>query len=146
VKDQEIIGVKKIPIPEDASQTFHGRDVFAKAAAEIECGNFNKLGPEVQSREIKRLELFLQEREGLVVRIDRFGNVITNLPKLARNSYIVEMLGQNLQMNYYETYQAAPTDELFLIEGSCHTLEVSLKNGSANDRICLKSGDRIRIA
>ena len=69
VKDQSIISIREIPIPADASQTFHGRDVFAEAAAEMERGNFDKLGPQIKGEEIERLELFLQDREGLVVRI-----------------------------------------------------------------------------
>ncbi len=49
-------------------------------------------------------------------------------------------------MSFYRTYEAAPDDELFLIEGSCGTLEISLKNANANERLRLKTGQRIEIS
>lgn len=33
--EQTVLAVRQIPVPGDASRTFHGRDVFAKAAAQI---------------------------------------------------------------------------------------------------------------
>jgi len=44
LRQQNIIDMRQIPIPEDASRTFHGRDVFAKAAASINLGNFDNIG------------------------------------------------------------------------------------------------------
>jgi S-adenosylmethionine hydrolase len=49
-------------------------------------------------------------------------------------------------MAYYSNYAAAKESELFLIEGSCGTLEISLKNGNANERFPLKAGARIKIS
>lgn len=49
-------------------------------------------------------------------------------------------------MAYYPNYDAAKEAELFLIEGSCGTLEISLKNGNANDRLHLKAGARIKMS
>ena len=144
VKDQKITSIRQIPIPADASRTFHGRDVFAKAAARIDLGEFDQLGPGIE--QVEKLELYLQGRQGLVVRIDRFGNVITNLPKLDKNKYVVQISEQSYQMNYHSNYQAAPENELFLIEGSCSTLEVSLKNGNANNKLSIASGERITIS
>lgn len=46
IRQQEILAMKQLPVPTDASKTFHGRDVFAKAAAEISLGRFEELGPE----------------------------------------------------------------------------------------------------
>ncbi|MFQ6035649.1 MAG: S-adenosyl-l-methionine hydroxide adenosyltransferase family protein, partial [Sedimentisphaerales bacterium] len=79
LKKQRVVDIRQIPVPEDTSRTFHGRDVFAKVAANINKGNFNDLGEKV--KEIEKLELYQKEGEGIIVRIDRFGNIITNLPK-----------------------------------------------------------------
>jgi S-adenosylmethionine hydrolase len=144
ISEQEVIDMREIAIPEDASQTFHGRDVFAKAAANIETGNFEATGEKIQ--EIKKLELYKESREGTVVRIDVFGNVITNLTKLDKESYFVEAGGQKREMGYYPNYDVAKEGELFLIEGSCGTLEISLRNGNANDRLGMEPGARIRIS
>ncbi len=144
LKQQKVIEIREIPIPEDASRTFHGRDVFAKAAASIDLGRFETVGAKTEG--LEKLELYLNERVGTIVRIDRFGNIITNLPSEGKERYSVRIEQENFQMNFYQNYQAARNDELFLIEGSCNTLEISLKNGSANDRLHSESSARIEIS
>ncbi len=144
LREQQILGARVIPIPEDASSTFHGRDVFAAAAANIGLGRFDSLGAETKG--IEKLEIYQDARAGIVVRIDRFGNVITNLPAEGKKVYSVKAGKQYWAMSFYRTYHAAPDDEPFLIEGSCRTLEISVKNGSANDRLKLAAGERIEIS
>jgi len=144
LKEQKIVDIRQIPIPEDASRTFHGRDVFAKAAANINKGKFDDLAEKVE--EIEKLELYLNEREGIVVRIDRFGNIITNLFKQEdKDKYSVIINDKKFTLDFYPTYSAAMENELFLIEGSNNTLEFSLKNGNANDKLHAKPGDKIKI-
>jgi len=144
LKEQKIISIREIPIPPDASSTFHGRDVFAKAAANIDLGHFDTLGPKTE--EMERLEIYQKAREGTVVRIDRFGNIITNLPKEDKTSYSLKIGDRSYQMSFYPTYDAAQNNELFLLEGSCNTLEISLKNGNANDRLHVQTGRKIEIS
>lgn len=144
LQEQTIIDMRDIPIPRDASSTFHGRDVFAGAAARIDSGNVEFLSGKIE--EIERLEFYLVGRVGMVVRIDRFGNVITNLPGQNKSVYSVRVQQRDIRMNFRTTYNVAEEDELFLIEGSCNTLEISLRNGNANDRLHLKSGAKIEIS
>jgi S-adenosylmethionine hydrolase len=152
LSEQKIIDIRRIVIPPDASRTFHGRDVFAKAAANIDLGNFETIGERIER--IEKLELYKRGREGIVVRIDGFGNIITNLEKqnLLRNGlrqedkYSVEIEGKKYVMEYYPTYYAAEEGELFLIEGSNNTLEISLKNGNANDMLGVRTGKKIRVS
>jgi len=144
LKLETVVTIREIRIPPDASRTFHGRDVFAGAAARMDQGEFATLGPEVD--DVERLDLPLAGREGIVVRIDRFGNCITNLPPLPRKQYSVTMGSKKELMDFYPTYEAAPTQTLFLIEGSCGTLEISIKNGNANEELHLTPGDKIVIA
>lgn len=144
LKDRDIVAIRQVPIPAGASRTFHGRDVFAGAAAETDLGRFDAIGPEVDT--IEKLELHLHGREGTVVRIDHFGNIVTNLPPLNKTDFIVTIAGRERAMRHYPTYEAAPDDELFLITGSCNTVEISLKNASAVERFSSTPGDRITIA
>ncbi len=144
LKEQNIITIRQIPIPKDASQTFHGRDVFAKAAANINLGRFNNFIEEVEN--IQKLELYQDQRGGIVVRIDRFGNIITNLLAKDKNVYSVKIAGKEYQMKYYSNYDSAKDDELFLILGSNNTFEISLKNANANDKLNLRTGQRITIS
>lgn len=143
LKLQKIIEIRQIPVPANASRTFHGRDVFAKVAANIDLGNFDGAGEEI--KEIERLELYLNQREGIVVRIDRFGNIITNLAKLDKDKYSIQTAGRKFVMNYCPNYDSAKDGELFLIEGSNNTLEISLKNASAVDKLHVKVGEKITI-
>jgi S-adenosylmethionine hydrolase len=143
LKEQEIIETRMIPIHEDASRTFHGRDVFAKAAGNIDLGRFDTLRPTTD--EIEKLELYRNQRVGTVVRIDRFGNIITNLPSEGKTTYSAEVCGRRCRMDFYPNYDGAADDELFLIEGSYKTLEISLKNGNANGRLQIETGSRIEI-
>jgi len=145
LKEQSIGQIRQIPVPEDASRTFHGRDVFAKAAASINKGSFEDVGEKIT--EIEKLELYQNEGEGLVVRIDRFGNIITNLPKqVDKDKYSVEINGRKYTLEFCPTYSAAKDSELFLIVGSCNTLEISLKNCRADEKLPAKTGGKIKIS
>jgi S-adenosylmethionine hydrolase len=141
LKEQGNIDARQIPIPPGASRTFHGRDVFAKAAGKIELGSFDEFREKVS--QVRKLEIYLNPPEGTIVRIDRFGNVITNLPRQDKGTYCVAIGEKTYTMDCYPNYEAARDDELFLIEGSSNTLEISLKNGNANAKLAAKTGQRI---
>lgn len=141
--EDKVIEAVQLPI-KNASMTFHGRDVFAKAAAQLEKGiKIEKLG---QKTIIKtKLDFYLKGREGEVVKIDNFGNIITNLNSLHKSFYNMKTKNFNQNLSFYETYEYAPQNKLFLIEGSSNTLEISIKNSNASKELNLKIGDKIRI-
>lgn len=139
-----VIEIRQIPIPDDASRTFHGRDVFAKAAANINQGKFETIGKKIEK--VEKLELYLDGQTGMVVRIDRFGNIVTNLAKRDKDEYDVKIGDKKYTMRYYHNYDSAEEGKLFLIEGSNNTLEISLKNASANDKLHLRPEKRISIS
>ncbi|UCF16267.1 MAG: SAM-dependent chlorinase/fluorinase [Phycisphaerales bacterium] len=144
LREQRIIEMRVIPIPKGAARTFHGRDVFAGAAANVDLGRFESLGERTEG--IERLEFYQDSTVGTVVRIDRFGNVITNLAKQNKTDYSVRIGNRDFRMSFHTIYDTAEEDELFLIEGSCNTLEISLKNGSANEKLRLQAGMKIEIS
>jgi len=144
LQEQKIFEIRTITIPESASRTFHGRDVFAKAAAEIDLEHFESLGIEI--KQIKQLVLFRSGNGGIIVRIDTFGNIITNISGLHKQIYEVELGRKHYKMNFYPNYALAKDDELFLIEGSYNTLEISLKNANASDVLQVKAGQRVIIS
>jgi len=85
-------------VPE--STTFHGRDVFAPAAAYIDMGNFEIL------KEIEDFETFEYTEacregnkiKGEIIHIDHFGNVITNVPKeMVKDARKVKIIGKELR-------------------------------------------------
>ena len=138
------VAAVKLPV-KNASMTFHGRDVFAKAAAMLEKGM--KIGLLGEKTTIKtKLDFYLKGREGEVVRIDNFGNIITNLSSLNKKSYRVKAGHFNQELSFYKTYESAPPNRLFLIKGSPNTLEISVKNSKASKKLRLKIGDKIEIS
>lgn len=143
IKDVEDVAAREIPIPVDAGRTFHGRDVFARAAAEIEAGRFKKMGK--KARDLVQMEFHLEDREGVVVRIDRFGNIVTNLKKTGESEYSVTTEGQEGLMKFHRTYAEAAEGVPFIIEGSCGTLEISVKNGDASELLKMNVGEKITI-
>lgn len=144
VSDDGVEDVVALPIPPDASNTFHGRDVFAPAAARLAAGvPLRDLG---RPAEIKTpLRFHLQGREGEVVRIDRYGNIITNLPHIGKDSYLVVVEGYRRTMPFVRAYAEAPPGQLFVTEGSAGTLEIALRNHSAWDVLDVPLGSRIII-
>lgn len=144
LKEQRIIEIRILNVPGSAGRTFHGRDVFAVAAANIDMDRFQTVGTEI--KEIEKLELFRNENEGVIVRIDTFGNIITNIPGRQKEKYSVETGRKQLEMNFYPNYDSAKDNELFLIEGSNNTLEISLKNANAHDVLPAKVGQRVIIS
>lgn len=143
LQEQKIMEVRMIEISESTGRTFHGRDVFARAAADVELGRFETVGIEV--KEIEELKLFRSKNEGIIVRIDTFGNIITNITSPRKDMYEVELGRKRYGMNFYPNYALAKDNELFIIEGSNNTLEISLKNANANDTLQVKTGQRIII-
>ncbi len=134
--------VYKIHVPQSASSTFHGRDVFCKIAAKLDAGTpSKKLGNRVSKFE--KLTFYNKDREGEIVRIDRFGNIITNLPPMKKTLYHTSIT--SMPIDFYKTYADAPAHETFLVKGSANTLEIAMKNKPAASKYKVKVGDRITI-
>jgi S-adenosylmethionine hydrolase len=122
---------------ERVSRTFHGRDVFATAAAAIASG----LSPAVAGPAVEltgRLPWGRREREvGRVVHIDHFGNLITDLPE-DEAGRSVAIAGTVLPL--LATYESVPPGELLAYIGSAGTVEIAVRDGRADRRLGLERG------
>lgn len=136
-----------LAVPTDASCTFHGRDVFAPAAAALAAGEeLRSLG--VPHGALVPLSLRPDGREGEVVRIDRFGNCITNLlPLPGRGEYRAWIAQGQLPavLPWRPTYAAAGSESLFVTESSYGTLEIAARQGSAQALVQTVVGARVRL-
>ena len=142
--DDNVIEAVKIHINKP-SLTFHGRDIFAKAAALLDFGApIKSLGKKTIIK--TKLDFYLKGRKGEIVLIDNFGNIITNLSSLSKSLYTVKAKHFNQKINFYKTYESATANKLFLIKGSSNTLEISIKNSNASRRLKLNVGDKIEIS
>ena len=120
---------------EPVSVTFHGRDIFAPAAAHLSLGvALEALGPAV--REVQALPPFRARRlpdgalEGRVLHVDRFGNLVTDVraEDLPAGRVEVSIGGQRIE-GLARTYDEGP--ELKALIGSSGYLEVAHRGGSA---------------
>ncbi|NTV24057.1 MAG: SAM-dependent chlorinase/fluorinase [Nanoarchaeota archaeon] len=137
-----ISDIREILSNKAISSTFHGRDVFAPCAARLDSGE------KTESKTIKdivKLDFKLDDRTGEIVHIDSFGNIITNLPHIGAESYFVSSGKFNEHLLFHKTYAEAKENELFLIEGSSKTLELSIKGKDASKVTKLNLGAEIDI-
>jgi S-adenosylmethionine hydrolase len=144
--DDGIERVYKILIDEGVSKTFHGRDIFAKAAAYHEAGTLGVMSTELKPG-LDQALIFQQEgRDGEVVRIDKFGNIITNIPPAQKAMYTLSIRNEQRELTYSETYEDGPLDGVFLVTSSYDTLEIAARNRPATDVLALDVGERVTIS
>ena len=135
---------------EEVSGTFHGRDIFAPAAAHLAGGvRMDELGPRLEG--MKRLEIGAVRREGQsiegeVIYADRFGNLITNIRReeIGSEKIEVEVGGESVRGLLASYSSAAPGEPLALI-GSGGYLEISVNGGSAAERFGAVRGSPVKI-
>jgi S-adenosyl-L-methionine hydrolase (adenosine-forming) len=130
------------------SRTFHGRDVFAPAAAHLAQGaELIRLGePITDPVRIPEPEPSIGEREavGEVVHVDRFGNLITNLPgKIAAWGPFVELEGRRIPA--VETYGNVAPGEPLALENSEGRLELGIRDGSGAEGLGAGPGSRVVV-
>lgn len=138
----------------EVSHTFHGRDVFAPAAAHLAAGvppaRFGKaVADYVQSFQIKPSRFAERNWRGKVLKVDHFGNLITNLhiddfPDV-RTRPIELRLGVERIRRLALTYAEAAPGEVFVIVGSSGFLEVAANQASAANRLCCGAGAPLEL-
>jgi hypothetical protein len=136
------------------SPTFHGRDVFAPAAAHLANGaGLESLGtpwtPLISEWVAPRLEA--GALHGEVVHGDRFGNVITNittkdLETLSPRFDRLRVFAADRDIGpLCRTYGDRPPGGLMALIGSCDHLELAVSMGNCAQRLGLKVGDPVRV-
>lgn len=136
------------------SRTFHGRDIFAPVAAHLAMGAaVAELGPEAKGyrwsslpRERLRRRGNVFTSRGEVLDVDRFGNVITNLTRLPSGRWLGLDAGGHRVSRLARSYADAARGEAVVVEGSSGFLELSVREGSAAERLGLKVGDAVRAS
>ena len=130
-----------LPIPTGAAPTFHGRDVFAPAAAELALGaTLDALGSPALDVVVRRTpeprRLADGSIEGQVITIDRFGNAVTNLLGLRAQSVEVNGTALPLRRSYADVREG---DAIALV-GSTGLIEIALRDGNAAATLGLERG------
>jgi len=138
-----------LPTPDGAAPTFHGRDLFAPAAAALARGaELASLGTPLGSipQRLAYTEPHYEGKSvvGEIVYVDRFGTLVTNLTKEWVPPYAVLEV-EDLDIGpLRRTFGDVPTGGLLAYVGSDGAVEIAVRDGSAARRLGLGVGGRIR--
>jgi S-adenosylmethionine hydrolase len=141
--------IVSLPTPAGAAPTFHGRDLFAPAAAALAAdAPLEQLGEPFMGMPI-RLACTEPHYEGKslvgqVVYVDRFGTLVTNLtPELVPEYAVIEVEGLEVG-RLHRTFGDVPTGGLVAYLGSGGQIEIAVRDGSAARRLGMGVGGKIR--
>jgi S-adenosylmethionine hydrolase len=136
------------------SRTFHGRDVFAPVAAHLASGitpaRFGKLIDDHLRLTFHRPSHTGKNAwTGAVLKVDRFGNLITNLhlddfPNLQIRPFRL-LAGRQPITRLALTFTECSPGELFVIVGSSGYLEVATNQGSATNILGCGAGSPVEL-
>jgi S-adenosylmethionine hydrolase len=134
------------------SPTFHGRDVFAPAAARLALGfPFVEAGPEVNDA-VQVPEPAVHDdgsrRCGQVIHVDTFGNLVTNLDRQvlpADLSAVRIWVRGHGEVRGARTYGDVEPGQPVALIGSCGRLEIAVAGGSAASALGLGVGAEVAL-
>ncbi|WP_434522456.1 SAM hydrolase/SAM-dependent halogenase family protein [Halorubrum sp. AS12] len=172
--DESDVEVWTIAVDEPASETFHGRDVFAPTAARVRTAldddlaapngapdadavaetlaAMDDLTPASDPVDIRFPEPTVERDgagdvvavDGEVLAIDRFGNVITNVPgELVRGRDWIRVDGDLTPVA--ETFGAVDPGERLVTVGSHGYVECDVNDGRGDGAFDLRPGDSVRF-
>jgi hypothetical protein len=136
------------------SSTFHGRDIFAPAAAYLEKGvQAAEFGPEVNDPIIPRFAQVKHSKGSLtggVLDVDGFGNIITNITERDMDckegkTVNVELTTASIKLAVGKTYAQAKRKEPILLIGSHGFFEIALNQASAAQKFHAMAGDKVKV-
>jgi S-adenosyl-L-methionine hydrolase (adenosine-forming) len=139
---------RKYSLP-TVSRTFEGRDRFAPAAGFLAKGvalvSLGRSIHDYHTIDLPRPSVSDSGLSGEVVRVDRFGNLITNIDRktfeqFANGGAIAVLVGGRDIPRIVATYAEAPAGELCALFGSTDHLEVAINAGDAAATLKLARG------
>ena len=135
------------------SRTFEGRDRFAPAAAWLAKGiDVAALGRPAEAwhrLQVPQPSVTVDSIDGEVVRVDRFGNLISNVDRRTFDAFsageVTIQIGDRVVSRVLSTYAEAAGGELMALFGSSDHLEVAVSGGSAAAALGVGRGARMHV-
>ncbi|TET72543.1 MAG: hypothetical protein E3J56_05175 [Candidatus Aminicenantes bacterium] len=139
------------------SSTFEGRDKMAPVAAwlskEVPCEEFGHEVSHYKKVSEKRPQVRGNEILGRILYVDKFGNLITNVPfqmvdflREKRNVEMISLFVKNTEiLSFKKNYSSAKKGELLFLGGSLGLIEIAVREGSACEKLKAETGDEVRI-
>ncbi|HET6528055.1 MAG TPA: SAM-dependent chlorinase/fluorinase [Balneolaceae bacterium] len=157
VKDQNFKAVRltnKKYWRKNPSTTFHGRDIFAPVAAHLSRGvKLEELGDSLDELITYRWTVPIADKdglEGMVIHIDKFGNLVTNL-----SSDLIEEFIDGKRVKIYvgtfildevaTTFASVTEGEPVAYIGSSGMLEIGINKGDAGEMLNVQKGARVSL-
>lgn len=152
---RSVFEIDERKLPARKSETFHGRDVFARVAALLASGKSpNELGVRIQKmRKILGLEakLVRGKIQGEIVHVDKFGNLITNvlpqqIDKIITKRQATVSVGvgrRTLRVPFRKTYGEVSPGQLVLVVGGTGYVELAKNLGHAASMLRVRIGDKV---
>jgi len=143
---------------DQVSRTFHGRDIFAPAAAHLATGHSpSDFGAEIHDYILPNFaEPQLRDSRllGEILFVDNFGNIVTNisvkeLKTLGANEghlLHVKFEAKVLDLKLHSAYGQVPAGRALAIIGSSDFLEVAVNQANASQMLGVKVGDSVSIS
>jgi S-adenosylmethionine hydrolase len=133
----------------NVSATFHGRDIFAPAAAHIANGvPLNKLGPAAINLVPLEFELKSQDDICRVMHIDRFGNLILDITSddIDDPEHVTFTIGHKRIRPLSHTFADVEEGQLLAYIGSLRNhIEIAIRNGNAGQALGVQVGDVVKV-
>lgn len=136
------------------STTFPERDIFAPAAVKLASGiSLSDLGrplPVFKKMIDRQVKATKKQITGSVVRVDSFGNLITNIPKEAfdilskEKVYTVQFGGEKFR-RIHTDYHQVDQGECFILFNSLGMLEIGIYKGNASELLGLAYDSVVNI-
>jgi len=139
------------------SGTFEGRDKMAPVAAWLSKGiSCEEFGPEATSYKkfrVQKPQIKGNEIIGRILYIDKFGNMITNIPermlevlwkKTGKKRFSLSIKGREIT-SFGQSYSSVKKGGLLFLVGSLGLIEIAAKEISAARKLRIKNGDAMRI-
>jgi len=140
------------------SHTFHGRDVFAPAAAHLANGaKPSDFGSEIKDYMVPQFakpRLTKKALLGEVLHIDDFGNIVTNISRAefektgVREGAMVRFRLRDkevIKLKFCSTYGEVPAGKSLALIGSHDFFEIAINQGNASKKLGVKVGNTVAV-
>ncbi len=133
----------------EISSTFHGRDIFAPAAAHIAAGvPLHQLGSALNKLQQVEFGNSLKNGQSRIIHIDHFGNLFLDLTfqDIKRPQQVTFTLGNTHIKSLSHTFADVAEGQFLAYIGSTRNhVEIAMRNGNAAQTLDLQLGDVVQV-
>ncbi|MFA4911928.1 MAG: SAM-dependent chlorinase/fluorinase [Desulfobacteria bacterium] len=136
------------------SNTFHGRDIFAPAAAYLSKGipleDLGEICNDVVRFDIPEPETERGIIKGVILHVDRFGNLISNIPEVLFRELVGKgmheiSIGGEVLGDIKGSYSEVKEEQALALFGSSGYLEISVRGQDAREKLKLNKGSEVKV-